>query len=288
MSGYKRPKRRLHREFLYLDYETIINSLSALESGKVDEIIKKVSELREGGVDLSAGMGPVKASGGKKKSANIEEELRVTRTWFSAFEAWLSTLNDSDAIGFIEDWDVATRNELEVGDTVQFSARVTLSPLQQVFLTYIAFANEAGNADSPFKVESKQVPEIKKIARMMSSWMRGKSDTKDLMVYLAPMGIQDPLVAARLRENLIVAGTQAIEGDFTVVAQVEKLVEDDGAVQAIRIIRDVPPTPMEIETITNALSNFVEPSKSLGVDITEGDITLRHPAVVMHPIAIFR
>jgi hypothetical protein len=31
---YKPPKRRLHRDFLYLDYDTIINSLSALEAGR--------------------------------------------------------------------------------------------------------------------------------------------------------------------------------------------------------------------------------------------------------------
>ena len=50
---YKKPKSRLHREFLYLDNETIVNSLSALEAGKVDEIISKIDEAREGGLQAS-------------------------------------------------------------------------------------------------------------------------------------------------------------------------------------------------------------------------------------------
>ena len=73
MTGYKRPKAQLHKEFLYLNYDTVINSLSAFEAGKVDEIIEKVSEAREGGVGASVGYGPVKGSASKKKNSNVEE-----------------------------------------------------------------------------------------------------------------------------------------------------------------------------------------------------------------------
>jgi hypothetical protein len=85
MSGYRAPKTRLHREFLYLNHDTILNSLSALEAGKVDEIIQKVSQAKEGGLEGSVRAGPVKGGGGRKKIASIEEELVKTRTWFSAF-----------------------------------------------------------------------------------------------------------------------------------------------------------------------------------------------------------
>lgn len=288
MAGYNKPKKRLHREFLYLNHETIINSLSALEAGKVDEIIEKVSEAREGGFEGSVGYGSIKASGGKKKTANIEEELRRTRTWFSAFEAWYAHLDAADAIGELESWDTETRDEIAVGDTVRFQARVSLSPIQQIFLTYISFANDATNPDSPFKQAAKDVPEIKKTARMMAGWLRGRSDTKHLMVYLAPFGIAEPVIAARLDEDFVVGGTQAIEGEYTVVVQIEALVGTEESVPAIRVLRDVPPTPLETQTITNALSHFVEPAKELGVEIEESDLTLHHPGVIAHPIAIFR
>ena len=49
MSGYQKPKTGLHKEFVYLNDDTIMNSLSALEAGKVDEILQKVSETREKG-----------------------------------------------------------------------------------------------------------------------------------------------------------------------------------------------------------------------------------------------
>lgn len=71
MTGYQAPKIRHHREFLYLNHDTILNSLSALEAGKVDEIIQKVNEAREGGLEASVGVGPVRGGGRKKMSATV-------------------------------------------------------------------------------------------------------------------------------------------------------------------------------------------------------------------------
>ncbi len=87
MSGYKRPKVRLHQEFVYLNYDTVINALSAFEAGKVDEIIEKASKAQDGGMDAAIAIGPAKVGGGKKRQSTIQEELTRTRTWFSAFDA---------------------------------------------------------------------------------------------------------------------------------------------------------------------------------------------------------
>jgi len=288
MSGYRKPKTHLHREFLYLNHDTIINSLSALEAGKVDEIIQKVSEAREGGMDASAGYGPIKVGGAKKKTSNIEEELRRTRTWFSAFEAWFKHLDAAGAFGELDSWDLATRDELGIGDTVKFTAELTISPIQSVFLTFISFANEVGNPDSVLKQPAAKVAETKKIARQMAHWMRGKDESRNLIVYMAPFGVVDPRIAARLDENYLVGGAQAVEGTFTVIGQVESLIQPGESVPAIRVVRDTPPTPMETETITTALKGMTEVAAGLGLEIADGDLTLQHPGVILHPIAIFR
>jgi hypothetical protein len=54
-----------------------------LEAGKVDEIIQKVVEAKEGGVEGTLGAGPVRGGGGKRKRASIEQELVKTRTFRS-------------------------------------------------------------------------------------------------------------------------------------------------------------------------------------------------------------
>lgn len=50
VSNYRRPIKKVHRGFFYLDDETVINSLSAVESGKIDEVVAKVNSAREGGL----------------------------------------------------------------------------------------------------------------------------------------------------------------------------------------------------------------------------------------------
>lgn len=76
MPGYRKPKVRLHREFVYLNHDTVLNSLSAVEAGMVDEIIEKTSEARDGGLEASVAAGPVRGGGSKKKTSTIR------KSWF--------------------------------------------------------------------------------------------------------------------------------------------------------------------------------------------------------------
>jgi len=288
MSGYKRPKARLHHEFVYLNFDTVINALSALEAGKVDEILEKVSEAREGGLEASVGYGPAKVGGSRKKTANVEEELTRSRTNFSAFEAWYNRLEAAEAFGELTAWDVDTRNELEVGDTIKFRARVSLAPVQQVLLTFIDFAKQAGDPDSFLKQPSAQLAQTKKTANQMSGWLGGRDGKRSILTSLAPLDTASPRVFARLAEQYLVGGAQLVEGEFTVIAQVEQLIKTGEAIPAIRVLRETPPTPLETTTITEALQGFIEPAATLGVVITPSDITLEYPGVLLHPIAVYR
>lgn len=288
MGKYKAPKVRIHREFLYLNHDTVLNSLSAFEAGKIDEIIQKASEANEGGFEGSLGISGAKVGGKKGSSTDIHEELVRTRTKFSAFDAWFSNLDNADAIGILEGWDHETRDEIGVGHTLMLEGRVSLAPLYQVFSTFISYANEAGNPDSVFKQKAQQLAETKKQARTMLGWMKGSSDSRNVLVNISPFGVDEPRVVARLDEKYLVTGVQAVEGEYTVIGQVESLLAPDDKIPSIRVIRDTPPTSMETETITKALQNMIEPAKELGVEITGSDITLEHPTVILHPIAIFR
>ena len=85
------------------------------------------------------------------------------------------------------------------------------------------------------------------------------------------------------------AGWGGVDGPFAVIAQVEAVLAKPDEVSAIRVIRDAPPTPLEMKVIGDAMSGpFSEAAEAMGVRITEDDIKYRHPAVIVHPIAIFR
>ncbi len=288
MSGYKKPTTHLHREFIYLNHDTVINSLSALEAGKVDEIIEKTTETREGGFSAGAGVSAVKVAAGKKKASGIHEELVRTRTWFSAFDAWYKSLDEAGAFGVLDGWDAETREDLSVGDTVRFTASVSLSPIHRLITTFVAFANTAGQADSGFKIPPKEVAETRKIARMAASWIKGPDGRSRTLVYVAPIGIQEPRVLASLDEQYLVGGISGVEGEFTIIAQVATLVSRDDQFPVIRVLQEAPLTPLEVTTVNEALASFMDPDNSLGITVTPEDLTIRYPAVILHPIAVYR
>jgi hypothetical protein len=288
MSGYRPPKKRLHHEFLYLNHDTVLNALSALEAGKVDEIIQKVNEAKEGGLDVSVGAGPIKGRGAKKRAAQIEEELVKTRTWFSAFDAWHTYLSEAEAIGSFDAWSLDVRNALSIGDTVEFTANVVLSPVHKLFRTFLAFAESATRPDSVFSQKGAELAETKATARMMTEWMGGRDKPQHLPVYLEPGGVAEPRILAGLQDAYVTGNREQLEGTFTVIGQVAALLSDGEVESTIRVIRDVPPTPTEIATINEAMTHLIEPARELGVEITASDINVPAPAVLLRPIAVFQ
>jgi hypothetical protein len=103
-----------------------------------------------------------------------------------------------------------------------------------------------------------------------------------------PGGLGEPRIIAGLQDVYLTGSRANVEGTFTVVGQVGALLSGDQVESTIRVIRDVPPTQKEVETINEAISHFIEPGRELGVEIDASDINIPAPAVVLRPIAIFQ
>ena len=114
-AKYHKPDKRVHRGFYYLDDETVINSLSAVEAGKVDEVVSKVNSAREGGLGGGVGVYGAKVEAGKKVTSAFEEEIVRTRTRFSIFELWYENLRNSKAIGTFEGWGTSILADVRPG-----------------------------------------------------------------------------------------------------------------------------------------------------------------------------
>ena len=287
MGKYQKPKKKLHREFAYLNYDSIVNALSAFEAGQVDSIIEKTSEASDGGVSGGLKVGPAKADASKKKKSSVQEELVRTRTRFSAFDAWLSTLEGQDAIGEFDVWDMTVRDDLEIGDLIRFAADLRLSPVHKLFAAYASFASSTTNGNI-FQVSGSQAAEIKKTARMMETWISGRDGTRSYPAYFCPNGTDMPRIIGRLTDSWLISGLDSIEERYTVIGQVRSKLEGSDRESVIRLLRNAPAFDKEIETVKEAMQHFIEPGEELGVPVDEQDLTFRNPDVILHPIAIFK
>jgi hypothetical protein len=115
---------------------------------RVDEIIQKISAATDKGLEAGVQKGPIKAGGSRKKQAQVQEELVLTRTYFSAFEAWYERMAADEALGEFDAWDIEVRDAIDVGDTIRFQADVVLSPLYHVIAAYTSFVKDSSNPAS--------------------------------------------------------------------------------------------------------------------------------------------
>jgi hypothetical protein len=133
------------------------------------------------------------------------------------------------------------------------------------------------------QLSGKDLTDARQVAKLMQSWMTGAWP-----VYCSPLGIDDPKVIARLEEDYFNAPLDRVEGRYTVVGQIDAVLTGDDRVSVIRAIPGSPPTKLEVDTTVEALGNFVESAKTLGVTLEPDEFVHRAPAVVIRPLAIFR
>jgi len=289
MSLYNKPKERVHRGFVYLDDDTVINSLSAVESGKIDEVVAKINTAREGGFGGKAGGSLAGATaaleGGRKSTSAFEEEMVRTRTRFSIFELWYQMLDEKKALGSFGGWGPDALEDVTPGDTVELRGSFQVVPLQTLLQLYRWFAEQAQNQNSVFAQKGDQLKETKASLRNIDTLLGGSAE---ILGTLTPDGQPGPTVTLALAQEWTIGAVGRLEGTYSVVAQVEQILKPGDEWPAVRLTSDAAATQLERNTLVKAVSGFVEPAKGLGIDLEPKAALIEGPALLLRPIAIYR
>jgi hypothetical protein len=291
VATYRKPGKRLHRDFFYLNDEVAINSLSALESGKVDEIVSRTTTAREGGFsgEVKIPIADVGIGGSKKSSSEIEEEMVRTRTRFSVFDAWYQLLHDKKAVGSFDGWGEEALDGVEPGDTIEFRAQLSQGPLQTVLRLFLWFADQATKDGNMFSQKSDQRKSTLAASRNIRQLLGGGADEDDeIPLQAVPDGDAGPVVLLSVSQKWLIGRLGQLGGKFGIVGQVVQITEAGDEYPVLRLTKDVSPTPLEISTLKEAVVHFVEPAKALGVDVEAEESVVRGPVLVIKPIAIYR
>lgn len=286
-ASYVRPERRVHRGFFYLDDETVINSLSAVEAGKVDEVVAKINSAREGGFGGGLGVDVLKVEGGKKSSAALEEEIVRVRTRFSVFELWYQHLVSQKALGRFEGWGPDALGAVEAGDAFEVRITLEVAPIVTLWRLFLWWAEQAKTQGTFFSVKGEELKELKESERNIKL-MLGMAGEGETIVLGTPIGEPGPAVAMTLRDEWTIGRLGHLSGEYTLVAQVDQVLTAGAELPALRLTKDVASTPLEVKTLRQAVQGFIEPAKEMGVTVPEDAAVITGPALVATPIAIFR
>lgn len=294
MSSFKKPRSNIYKRFLYINEGDVLNSLSAIEGGAIDEILQKVGEEGSKGLGLDVGVdvpgvGGAKAKGDKKKSQKLEEEIRRKRTIHSATIALLEKLHNEDAIGVIEgSYTPEIYEQLEENMPIEFRADIRVHPLHQLVNVAQGWAQLAQN----FGLSEKEANEFTQVARQIESAFHGRDKSKKSLVIFAERSeatTEYKLVMPVQANNLLVPIDELL-GTATFVAQVDHIVKEDEEVLAARVVRNSPVLPAERNMMLEMLPALQElqDDSGIGFKVDEEDIVLRKPAVILKPLCIYR
>ncbi|TQL70081.1 hypothetical protein FB381_4007 [Nocardioides albertanoniae] len=287
MGIYKKPENNtVHRGFVYLDDETVINSLSAAEAGQIDEVVAKINSAREGGFGGGAGYASIKVEGGKRSTSAFEEEVVRTRTRFSVFELWYQGLVEKKALGRFNGWGPDALDGVESGHTIELRAVCRPAPAYTMMHLYRWYADKAKSQGHPMSLKGEELKAVKEGERGFDALFEGNGD--QVVLIATPLGEAGPKVAMPIDPQWLIGSLGSLGGEYTIVAQVDRLIAEGDEYPTIRLMQDVAPTPIEVQVMKEALGNFVVPSKELGIELSDNEATIPGPAVWLDPIAIFR
>jgi ribosomal protein L12E/L44/L45/RPP1/RPP2 len=286
-SRFQKPSSRVFRSYVYLNGDEVLNALSALEGGDIDEVLTRMGEEGGGEVGGELDLKVAKGRAGKRRARRYEEEIRKKRTEHSATTALLKRLHDEDAIGVLEgDYDEGVYRELEEHMLIQLVAELHIHPLHQV----IAAAREFAQAAATFGVPRADVAQVNQVATMLEGLTKGgKSETNAVLAYArgAATPSEYRLVLPVPTRNLLVP-LDEFAGRATIVGQVDRILTSGDEMHVVRLLKNAPVLPVEREGLLEALPNLASAFSELGVDMTVDDLVLKAPAVVLKPICIYK
>ena len=279
------PKGAAFKQFVILDSDGVVAALSAIDGGKIDEILTRSAEERGGEAGGSLGVGPAKATGKRAKGRKVEEEIRRARTRHAAAAKLIEALQSSASLGVVDgplDLDVAA--QITAGMVLQFRAELRLHPLHQADKMIRSFINIA-----PKFGEKETAASLRPVLTQWGALLgTGQADGRLLLEPYTAAEPQSPRLLMPVPGENFEIGVDDVLGEVTVIAQVERILGVDDNYPAIRMLRGAPSTPFELSALEETLPDLVSALGGIGMTVSRDDIFIRGPALILRAICAYR
>ena len=278
------PKAASFKQFIILDEDGVVAALSAIDGGQIDEILTRSAEEQGDQATERAKAGSGKSGRRTAKAKKVEEEIRRARTRHATAAKLLDALHAHEAVGVVDgplDDDVA--NQVRPGMVLQFRAELQLHPLHQADQLLRSFLKMA-----PKFGEKRVATEMRSVIDLWGAMVG--TDQSDSRLLLEPHTFsgQRPRLLLPVPRHDFEVDVDDILGQVTVVAQVERVLTEDDQYPAIRMLRGAPATPLETSALEEGLPDLIGGLGELGVSISERDVFIAGPALIMRAICAYR
>jgi len=156
-----------------------------------------------------------------------------------------------------------------------------------MYRLFLWWAHQSREQQSPFAQKGEELKSIRESERNMRALFGGNREP-ELVVMATPKGSPGPPVGMQLADRWMIGDVGHLPGEYTVIAQVDRVLVAEEEYPTMRLTTEAPPTALELKVLTDSVEGFVTPAKALGIDVTNSDSRIRGPGLWLSPIAIYR
>lgn len=284
MGSFKPPESATFKQFVILDADGVVSALSAIDGGQIDEILTRSAEEKGGEAGGELNLGPAKGRGKRGKTRKVEEEIRLARTRHAAAARLLESLHETKGVGVVDgELGEEVASQIRPGMVIEFRAKLHLHPLHQadqMLRSFVEVAPKLGQGGT-----SKELKETLEIWGVIAG--TGASDAR-FLIEPRTAAEQMPRLLLPVPKDQLQVGLDDVLGDVTVVAQVEAIIAEGDSHQTIRFLRGGPAGSLERGALEEALPNLIDGLGEMGIDISNEDIIIEGPALLLRPICAYR
>jgi hypothetical protein len=279
--------------FLLVDENDIINALSGIEGGGIDQILARTRDLRSRNMsfDLAASAsvtGSAGARAGSNRSAEYEEEVVRKRTVHSAAVALLNKLEEKRRIKAIgRGYSSSVYDELRENMLVRVEAEIRLHPLHRfvkVSRRWAQFGELLGRGEEDAGGFKEYADEIENLFQLASQ------EEKFFVYAETDVHFQGYRLILPVKVSELTVPTDEFAGRAHFIAQVDHIVDEGDEIFVANIISGEDLVPPERDLMLKRipiLANLLEKWK-IDIPLDEEDVKLHKPTVVLRPICVFR
>lgn len=296
MTEFREPRRGTgtgYASYLYLDGKQVVDSLSGIEGGYIKQITSKSAEEANKGLGISGTLGvsgaKAEADASKDRKLRYEEEVIRERTGYSTVTTLLKKLREEELIGHIAFYSPEAHERMREGDLYEFRARIRFHPFHSV--AYVSQGWEdsrenygGGDGDDVF---------IEMIGKIENA-LYGKNKPRDAYLIYAEIDGGDSdhrIIMPIKKEQFGVSSLDEFSGEAIFVAQVRNKIAAGQRYQVAKLVRKTPMMTSVDEKFMLRMAPILQKLPDVqeeGITISEADVVLKHPALIMKPLCIYK
>jgi hypothetical protein len=278
------PKRSAFKQFVILDADGVVAALSAIDGGQIDEILTRSADEGGGEVGAELDVRVAKASGKRAKTRKVEEEIRRARTRHATAAKLLESLHAQEALGVVDGpLDLEVAEQIAEGMVLQFRADLRLHPLHQADQMLRSFIDVA-----PKFGEKQSANELRQVLAMWGTLVGTDRSSGRLLVEPCTTDPQVPRLLLPVPMDQFEVDVADVVGEVTVVAQVERILDEDDSFHVVKMLRGAPTGTLERTALEEQLPAMIEAIAGLGIPVSQDDVFISGPALLLRAICAHR